>query len=373
MISSPTCSTAAAPVQLELDEKPLAPGNTHARKYRGLQVLRFVAAALVVVYHATSLASEQIGGVSIWKKGGYGIDLFFVLSGFVIVWSSAPLFKSRSGWLTFVRRRAVRVIPMYWIATTMKAIAIVCASSMVVHARLSISTLLASYAFIPCRNLDNNFMPILGVGWTLNYEMFFYALVAIALFMRVHVFRFVGTILALLAIGSWFRQPSWPWPSFYLNSLVLEFFLGMLIARYCLQGKRLAPKVAVPMLLAGFILLLTPTPMDVLAPVIPEGVPAAMIILATASLEDYLPRIPKPVIFLSEASYSIYLFHLLSAQLPGAAMAKLHLHYPWLVVVLSIGCSLAAGSIMHQFVERPMTNLFRARVRGRRHEMVPAA
>jgi exopolysaccharide production protein ExoZ len=172
------------------------------QKYYGLQAVRLLAAVLVVAYHATSLASEQLGGVQVWKKGGYGIDLFFVLSGFVIVWSASSLSQDPDGWLIFAERRLVRVVPMYWLATTLKAIAVLVAGSMVVHARLTVWTFVASYLFIPCRNLDANFMPILGVGWTLNYEMFFYALKALALFLRINVFRFVGIILALLSVGS---------------------------------------------------------------------------------------------------------------------------------------------------------------------------
>jgi exopolysaccharide production protein ExoZ len=347
-----------------MEKKPL-------RKYHGLEALRFVAAFLVVVYHATSIASERLGGVHVWIKGGYGIDLFFVLSGFVIVWSSSSLFEDEDGWLTFAERRVVRVVPMYWLATTVKATAVILASSMVVHARLTPSTLLASYLFIPCRNLDGNFMPILGVGWTLNYEMFFYALFALALFMKRNVFRFVGVFLTLLAVGSYFRQPSWPWPSFYLNSLVLEFYFGMLIAKSCLAGKRLSWKAALPILVLGTVLLLLPTPLDSLPPVLPEGIPAAMMIWSVASLEDFIPRIPW-VAVLSEASYSIYLFHLLAAQLPAVALAKMHLKLPLLAVILSIAISLTLGVVVHRYIERPTTNWLRSKLRVRHQKVVHA-
>lgn len=343
-----------------------------ARKYHGLQALRFLAAFLVVVYHATSIASEQMHNISVWVKGGYGIDLFFVLSGFVIVWSSVQLLGTRDGWRIFAERRLVRVVPMYWIATVLKAIAVLAAGSMVVHVRLNIVTLLGSLLFIPCRNLDGLFMPILGVGWTLNYEMFFYAIFGLALFFKIDVFRLSGIVFFLLAVGSYFRQPSWPWPSFYLSSLVLEFFFGMLIARACIAEKHLPQKIAIPLLLAGLVLLLTPTPLDKLPPVIPEGIPAAAVILSVASLEKYFQRIPRVIVFLSEASYSIYLFHLLAAQLPIVAMVKMHLNYPFIAVALSIAISLFVGSFMHQFVERPITNWFRDRLKVRHQKIIHA-
>ena len=158
-----------------------------------------------------------------------------------------------------------------------------------VHARLNAWTLAASYLFIPCRNLDNNFMPILGVGWTSNFEMFFYAVFAVALLSGINVYRFVGVLLGICAIGSYFRQPWWPWPSFYLDSLVLEFFFGMLIARQTLSGRFLPKRLAIPGLIVGFLMLLANLH-HVLPPVIPEGIPAAIVIWSAVSIEKFIPR-----------------------------------------------------------------------------------
>ena len=83
--------------------------------------------------------------------------------------------------------------------------------------------------------------------------MLFYMLFAAALFLRVSVFRFVGTLLFLLATGSLFRQNDWPAVSFYLSSIVLDFFFGMLIARACLRGKYLPREVAVLSVFAGLL------------------------------------------------------------------------------------------------------------------------
>jgi peptidoglycan/LPS O-acetylase OafA/YrhL len=202
--------------------------------------------------------------------------------------------------------------------------------------------------------------------------MFFYTLFALALLLKQNIYWFLGTTLTLLSLASLGREPWWPWPSFYLNTLVLEFFYGMLIARACLHGKRLPPRVALPLMLAAFVLLLTPTPLDALPPFIPEGIPAALIVLSVASLEAVLPRIPKIILFLSEASYAIYLFHLLAAQLPAVIMARYHMNYPWIAVVLSVALSLLVGGAAHQFVERPVTNFFRDVLRVRHQRIIRA-
>src|SRR5260370_32759811 len=121
----------------------------------------------------------------------------------------------------------------------------VSAGEFVLHARFSFFNSIMSYLFLPTRNIDGGFFPLLGVGWTLNFEMLFYLLFAVALFLRVSVFKFVGTVLFGLAGGALFRQDNWPAVSFYLNPIVLDFFLGMLIASACLRGKYLPRGAAV--------------------------------------------------------------------------------------------------------------------------------
>ena len=97
---------------------------------------------------------------------------------------------------------------------------------------------------LPTRKQRRQLFPLLGVGWTSNFEMLFYMLFAVALFLRVSVFRFVGTALFLLAAGAIFRQNDWPAFSFYLSPIVLDFFFGMLVAKACLRGSisRVVPR-----------------------------------------------------------------------------------------------------------------------------------
>jgi len=119
----------------------------------------------------------------------------------------------------------LQTVPMYWLATTVKLGVMVLAGEFVLHARFSLLDTVMSYLFLPTRNSDGNLFPLLGVGWTLNFEMLFYLLFAVALFLRVSVFKFVGTVLFFLAAGALFRQDNWPAVSFYLSPIVLDFFL----------------------------------------------------------------------------------------------------------------------------------------------------
>ncbi len=175
--------------------------------YLGLQVLRVMAAVLVLITHSGFYVSERLDhSFKYWETGAAGVDLFFVISGFVMVYSSVKLIGDRRGWLVFSQRRIIRIVPMYWLATTVKLVVMVLAGEFVLHARFSLLDTSMSYLFLPTRNSDGNLFPLLGVGWTLNFEMLFYLLFAVALFLRVSVFKFVGTVLFLLASGALFRQ-----------------------------------------------------------------------------------------------------------------------------------------------------------------------
>jgi exopolysaccharide production protein ExoZ len=327
------------------------------RKLLSIQALRIVAAGLVVVTHSTFYAFERLDrNFFVWQRGTRGVDIFFVISGFVMIYSSQKLLALPGGWKTFAERRIVRIVPLYWLITTLKVFILLVTTGLALHTKLSPITVICSYLFLPAKNLDGQIDPVVGVGWTLTFEMLFYFLFALALFLRVNVFKFVGVILALLAIGEFFRQPNWPTVAFYLNSIVLEFFLGMLIARSCLKGVYLPRSIAPFLLACGFIFLLFP-PTDWHVPkILISGVPAALMIWSAASIGKLEDSIPRFVLYLGEASYSIYLIHPFICPLPPTLMNRFHMESPWLSVALSVALGLGAGCILHQFIERPLTD-----------------
>jgi len=334
--------------------------TARVRKYHGLQILRITAAFMVLVTHSTYYASERLDRhFGVWRDGASGVDIFFVLSGFVMVYSSTKLIRDSNGWKIFAERRLVRIVPMYWIATSIKVIAILLTSGYVLHAQFRPINAILSYLFIPTFNSEGNIIPILSVGWTLNFEMFFYSLFTLALFIRWDMYRLVGGILSLLALGAFFRRPTWPAASFYLNTSVLQFFYGMIIARICIAGRHIPPYFAFPLLSLGFLGLIGPwAPLTQLHG-LDSGIAAALIVYSMASLEDSLTRIPRLVLIMADASYVIYLFHPFIAPAVPTALMKLHFLYPWLSVICSVILGLAGGCVIHLFVDVPITNWFR--------------
>jgi exopolysaccharide production protein ExoZ len=329
-------------------------------KYQGLQILRITAAFMVLLTHSTFYASERLDKhFAVWGRGATGVGIFFVLSGFVMVYSSQKLVNNPIGWKIFAERRIVRIVPMYWMATSVKILAVVLTTGYVLHAQFSTVNTIASYLFLPAYSTEGDIGPILGVGWTLNFEMFFYFLFALALFLRVNVYRFVGGVLTLLAFGAFFRKPNWPAVSFYLNTGVLQFFYGMVIAKACLAGKHIPKRFAMLLLGLGFLGLLGPWPALLQLHGLEYGIAAALIVYSTASLEDALTQIPRIVLLMADASYVIYLFHPFIAPAVPAALARLHLLYPSLSVVCSVILALGGGCLIHLLVDAPITRWFR--------------
>ncbi|MFZ4759466.1 MAG: acyltransferase family protein, partial [Burkholderiaceae bacterium] len=294
-------------------------------RYEGIQALRFVAALLVVVTHSTFYVSERlVAGYPVWSSGAAGVDVFFVISGFVMVVSSHSLIGRPDGARVFMLRRLSRIVPLYWVATTLKVAAILAVPAAVLNGGLDLGHVVKSYLFLPSYNEQGGLHPVVAVGWTLNFEMFFYVVFATAMVLRVPPLPFVGLFFAALSVAALFRQPDWPAVAFWLDTILLEFVAGMVIARLCMSGVRVAPPVAIAMTAAGFAGLLwpwgvVPDMMRVLA----WGVPAALIVSGVAMLEPVLQgRVPSQLMLLGDSSYALYLFHPMIAPIAPALLAK---------------------------------------------------
>ncbi len=326
------------------------------RKYQGLQILRITAASMVLIMHSTLYAHRTLDRhFGVWVEGQTGVNLFFVLSGFVMVHSSNKLVTNPDGWKIFARRRIIRIVPMYWIATSFKLIVLLFTASYGLHSSFSATNIVDSYLFLPSRNSGGSITPVVDVGWTLNCEMFFYFLFTLALFFRANIYRFVGAVLIPLAFLGFFRRPDWPAASFYFSTAFLQFFYGMVIARVCQTSKEIPRHFAFPLLGLGFLFLIGPWSSTSRLFGMENGLAAALIVYSMASLEGSLSRIPRFVLYGADASYVIYLFHPFVAPLAPAALLKLHLLNPGLSVGCSVFLALAAGCVIHQLIDAPIT------------------
>ena len=240
--------------------------------------------------------------------------------------------------------------------------------------------MIGSYFFLPLPNAAGQTLPILAPGWTLNYEMLFYALFAAAMVLprRLGIPALLG-VLALIAIAGAVARPSSAILAFWSNSIVLEFGFGILIALGCGALARIGRAAGVALLMAGFVgyaaLHFVRLPAD-LPRFVLNGLPAALIV-AGGVICDLRGRslAIAPLILLGDASYSLYLSHMFSVR--GVRMAWNLLHLPpvaplfWIAafVVAVLLASAVAFSFelpLHRAMSRRLAGdrRFRASARG---------
>ena len=298
-------------------------------KLRSIQVLRGLAACAVVLLHAVPEGSQAIGARGF---GAAGVDLFFVISGFIM----ANVAKDRSA-LEFLRDRLWRIYPLWWVAVLPWIFMVPRGPTAV----LSSLTLWPVYA-------GGYYVPVLKVGWTLSFELLFY------LGMTLAIAR--GAALPLLAYGLFLvgaLATSSPLMHFAGSPMTLEFLMGVVIAGL--------PRRAVLGLLVpagiGLLALTSPAIGDVDSTLHPSwalwrailwGCPAALVVWGALSLEPMFGRRLFDVpVAIGDASYSIYLFHPLVAF--GLAL-------PWMVRLF---LAIAVGWAMHLLVERRLKKIRR--------------
>lgn len=331
--------------------------------YTGLQYARGVAALLVVFYHAAIQANGQFGG-TLPTFGKSGVDIFFVLSGFVM-WTSTSQ-RSVSPAL-FLKRRLARIAPLYWTLTLCAAAIALLAPHLLRSTKFDLPHLVASLCFVPWLNPgmppgDDQLTPVIIPGWTLNFEMFFYLTFALALWCPIERRMGCLTILIVAAYGlALWARPLGTAPQFYSQGVIFEFLAGAFIANTVgLRAARWPWLSAILLLLAIVALLVGDWARGEGERAIVLGVPAAIIIITVAQIEN-AGRLPYLgwLNAAGDASYSIYLTHVfvIAGVRNLSVMASAHglSIDPVAFVGLCLLSSALAGAIAYRFVERPLS------------------
>ncbi|UAK23394.1 acyltransferase family protein [Sphingomonas nostoxanthinifaciens] len=341
-------------------------------KLDAIQLLRALAACVVVLGHVMGTAArlQAPGGAFVRPSiaTGAGVDLFFLISGFIMVVSSRRMFGAPDGPRDFLLRRLVRIVPLYWGVTTLALLLAFAGNHQALPRGVAI---LASYAFIPFDTTgrgDGFAFPIVDLGWTLNYEMLFYVLFAAGIRAgRERCIMIVtAALIALVALGTLW-QPAPVAVRFWTQPIMFEFAAGMWLALLLVRGQlRLPPAVRIVLLVAGLAALAwnplpalhQPTTLNGFVRLLGWGVPAAALLLA--AIGGPLPvrsRVGRAVVLVGDASYALYLVHpfwlLVVDRAHGHGVALLGNAYA-AIAIGWVGAILVAIAV-HLALERPLT------------------
>jgi peptidoglycan/LPS O-acetylase OafA/YrhL len=311
-----------------------------------IEVLRFLAAAAIVVVHLPTMG---------WPYASLGVDMFFIISGFVMMLSTTKNHDQ------FFLKRLIRIVPIYWVLTIVIFIVALLAPEVLNNTSGSVADLMKSLLFIPFDKNGAGHFPILFVGWTLNYEMFFYAAFAAALYLNfknrdlVVGFIFLGLVVLLQKQDAFLLQV-------YSDPIILEFVLGF--ALFEVLGQRRPGRLLLFVLIYSAPLILTD--IEISHRAYKFGAPC--FVMALLALHFFRAvKFPKTIVTLGGASYALYLSHPYVIQfcdkvlnifdhgLMGRIITTL--------IVFAVTCVIAI--LIYKVFEHPVTQSLRTRLISR--------
>jgi peptidoglycan/LPS O-acetylase OafA/YrhL len=200
-------------------------------KIQNLQALRGVAVLLVLLRHVAVMEAKYGRHCHLLpdfvSAGTAGVDLFFVISGFIMVETSRGRHQTPGAFGDFLYRRATRIYPLYWIFSLAVLCVWVVQPSWVNSSAGSRVDLAASFLLLP-----QSLLPLLGQGWTLTHEIYFYLGFAFSLLLPARRLPcFLGAWAAGLLVGWWLVWPHLPTTGLaairlVFHPLTAEFLLG---------------------------------------------------------------------------------------------------------------------------------------------------
>jgi exopolysaccharide production protein ExoZ len=331
-----------------------------------IQTLRAIAAMFVVTMHEqfyfsayAKLVRAPLPAMSSWHNfltfGGMGVDLFFIISGFIMAYLAARNPEQTLG--EFFWRRVTRIVPLYWLITCFW---------LWKDPHHSAAYIFRSFFFIPVQDV----FPLTGVGWTLNMEMFFYVIFGLIVIGLRRSVLWIAAIFLMLTIAGQFSNNYIL--KFYADPLIWCFFAGIVIHRLYRHPivMRLAPVfllLGVAGLVDACLNFMAPSALAVQT-VIRWGCPCALLTLGCVSLEagrtwNAFWRI-RLVQALGAASYSIYLVHPIGFANINFYLLQytsaVNILGPDGAVLLLICATALAGYLVHLFIELPSIEVLRA-------------
>jgi peptidoglycan/LPS O-acetylase OafA/YrhL len=339
-----------------------------------IQVLRFIAAAMVLFSHVQHEIQER----PFFRGGSFqpielvfwpgGVDIFFVISGFIMFYLHSDDFGKPHAASRFLTKRLVRIVPLYWIFTLLMIIASVTFRDQVTHFEITSLNIVASFLFVPAQNSYGWYYPVLMLGWTLNFEMLFYAIFCGSLVFRrqTGMMLMVIVLLVLSVLPLLIAISSTPF-AFWCNAIVLEFLFGVWLAKLRLKGIRLGQWTRILIAISGLGAMILFKKLDIAGHYwnwrpFWMGIPAVLICAAAILVDDKgsAGLLRRTASIGGDASYALYLSHPFAIGLTALLFVKLGIADPWSYILCASIFAVAAAVATHFLLEKPILELLRS-------------
>ncbi len=335
-----------------------------AKGLASVQALRGFAAIAVVCNHCLSQVTSD-GHFLPKEFFAFGVDIFFVISGFIMIYISSTKYVQPT---QFITERIKRIFPLYFIFTSMVALTASLSPSAVRHSSFAFEHYLLSVFFIPHINPSTmTYSPLLRLGWTLNLEIYFYAIFALSMAINYRMRLWLSfIIITSILITTRLFPDLFGALVFYSNDIVLEFGFGMVLGWVFGFTHRTWPRSISLILALSAICFMFYVNIEGLS--LPRsvgwGLPSSVLVWSALMLDRSRLEIDPVVIFAGDSSYSLYLSHLFVISALRIVWMKFHMptdSWQSLAVFTVIGVVLAilVGSLTYLIIERPIMQIIR--------------
>jgi len=352
-----------------------------SQKINSLQLLRAVAVSLVIFVHASYYGVPKISAVNpvdsfynLKQWGNLGVDLFFAISGFIMTIIYESYIKP-SGWKTFFMKRIIRIVPLYYLLSCLDAFITI----FIHHQSVSAPQIVKTLFFFPILDINKFVVPLISVGWSLSYEMYFYTIIGIALLFKKYIPQLVLVTLFSLGILGFFWNSDIVLLKFLTSPLLLEFAFGiacgLIYRRFLVSSINNYQRkiLALGLTISGVILMSLSFFMNVKWQInyqtviendnviafyrtIIWGIPTAIFMLGVILLEKSFQLKTAPILILAgDASYSCYLIHGMVYPVVASVFKYLSLG-PILYLVVIIPICIGVSIIFYKIIEKPLVS-----------------
>ncbi|MGX5107733.1 acyltransferase family protein [Enterobacter cloacae] len=335
---------------------------------KSIQILRGLAAWAVVFHHISQLmfefstSSEWMHNLAL--KAGHGVDIFFVISGFIIYRSISQKYVSP---LSFSINRIARIVPAYWFYTILVVLIANTYPGVMSFTETGFDYVLKGLIFIPVVNQQTGwYIPALTVGWTLNFEMLFYSCIFLSLFFKDDVKKLCCILIPVTVMNlfSWLGSNELPVFLFYTDELMFEFVMGVMVAVCYENGlfKGIGVKIALIMIALSLVSIFFSSESRRLLQI---GIPCAILVIASICLEQKISDgfFSNLATKLGDWSYSTYLSHVIIICVINK-LSDVYVLNKYIMIVPIVTLVLLCSYLSYKFIELPCSRVAKLKFKG---------